>query len=247
MKWNAVLWFKDESIELKGAFQCDAKHMQGVSHVSVLATFPVRMLWLMKMSLGTGQAWGEKRSVLIFEGATPTFCFSILNKVFSESFPVCWFSCESQSCFSNSALWSSADFFPTSEESDLYLLSISLSFHLCVESCLCNIYIYPNTAMHATCDIFDPPPPLRTPSVCILCFRTSYTTFADIRDVYRDIPTNCELLDLHACIRLSVCLEPALSSSLPSIFGGSCSTRDWWAGLIWYEGCRSVGAGKSDN
>ena len=109
------------------------------------------------------------------------------------------------------------------------------------------IYIYPNTAMHATCDIFDPPPPLRTPSVCILCFRTSYTTFADIRDVYRDIPTNCELLDLHACIRLSVCLEPALSSSLPSIFGGSCSTRDWWAGLIWYEGCRSVGAGKSDN
>ena len=130
-----------------------------------------------------------------------------------------------------------------------FSLSLSLSLFPFVRKKLFMqyIYIYPNTAMHAICDIFDPPPPLRTPSVCILCFITSYTTFADIRDVYRDIPTNCELLDLHACIRLSVCLEPALSSSLPSIFGRSCSTRDWWAGLIWYEGCRSVGAGKSDN
>jgi hypothetical protein len=89
--------------------------------------FPCQDAMAYEDVFGHGASLGEKRSVLIFEGATPTFCFSILNKVFSESFPVCWFACESQSCFSNSALWSSADFFPTSEESDLYLLSLSLS------------------------------------------------------------------------------------------------------------------------
>ena len=128
MKWNAVFWFKGESIELKGAFQCDAKHMQGVSNVSVLATFPVRMLWLMKMSLGTGQAWVKKEACWSLKGR-PQLSALAFWTIFSESFPVCWFACESQSCFSNSALWSSADFFPTSEESDLYLLSLSLGLN----------------------------------------------------------------------------------------------------------------------
>ena len=44
-----------------------------------------RMLWLLKMFLGTGRTWGEKRSVLIFEGATPTFCFSIFEQSFFRS------------------------------------------------------------------------------------------------------------------------------------------------------------------
>ena len=61
--------------------RCQA-YARCVSNVSVRATFPVRMLWLLKMSLGTGQTWGEKRSVLIFEGATPTFCFSIFEQSF---------------------------------------------------------------------------------------------------------------------------------------------------------------------
>ena len=64
--------------------RCQA-YARCVSNVSVLATFPVRMLWLLKMSLGTGQTWGEKRSVLIFEGATPTFCFSIFEQSFFRS------------------------------------------------------------------------------------------------------------------------------------------------------------------
>ena len=64
--------------------RCQA-YARCVSNVSVRATFPVRMLWLLKMSLGTGQTWGEKRSVLIFEGATPTFCFSIFEQSFFRS------------------------------------------------------------------------------------------------------------------------------------------------------------------
>ena len=64
--------------------RCQA-YARCVSNVSVLATFPVRMLWLLKMSLGPGQTWGEKRSVLIFEGATPTFCFSIFEQSFFRS------------------------------------------------------------------------------------------------------------------------------------------------------------------
>jgi hypothetical protein len=35
---------------------------------------------------GHGASLGEKRSVLIFEGATPTFCFSILNNFFPNRF-----------------------------------------------------------------------------------------------------------------------------------------------------------------
>ena len=66
------------------SMRCQA-YARCVSNVSVLATFPVRMLWLLKMSLGTGQTWGEKRSVLIFEGATPTFCFSIFEQSFFRS------------------------------------------------------------------------------------------------------------------------------------------------------------------
>ena len=53
--------------------------MQGVSNVSVLATFPCQDAMAYEDVFGHGASLGEKRSVLIFEGATPTFCFSILN------------------------------------------------------------------------------------------------------------------------------------------------------------------------
>ena len=66
------------------SMRCQA-YARCISNVSVLATFPVRMLWLLKMSVGTGQTWGEKRSVLIFEGATPTFCFIIFEQSFFRS------------------------------------------------------------------------------------------------------------------------------------------------------------------
>ena len=90
------------------------------------ASIPVRMLWLMRMSLGTGQTWGEKRSVLIFERATPTFCFSILIKFFR---------------IVSSMLNPNFRGF-RSLPSFFFSLSLSLSFHLCAKSCLWNIYIY---------------------------------------------------------------------------------------------------------
>ena len=33
MKWNAVFGFNNESVKLKGAFQCDAKHMPSICKV----------------------------------------------------------------------------------------------------------------------------------------------------------------------------------------------------------------------
>ena len=80
------------------SMRCQA-YARCVSNASVLATFPVRMLWLLKMSLGTGQTWVKKEVCWSLKGRPQLSALAFLNKVFSEAFPACWFACMKPSRF----------------------------------------------------------------------------------------------------------------------------------------------------